>query len=34
METRKNNILIPVDFGEQSMIALDQSYNIAKMSKA
>ena len=34
METRNNNILIPVDFGEQSMIAIDQSYNIARMANA
>lgn len=34
MEERSNNILIPVDFGEQSMIAIDQSYNIARMANA
>ncbi|PKP19384.1 MAG: hypothetical protein CVU05_11475 [Bacteroidetes bacterium HGW-Bacteroidetes-21] len=34
MELRSNNILIPVDFGDQSMIAIDQSYNIARMANA
>jgi nucleotide-binding universal stress UspA family protein len=34
METRENKILIPVDFGEQSLIAIDQSYNIARMVNA
>jgi nucleotide-binding universal stress UspA family protein len=34
METRANKILIPFDFSEQSTIALDQSYNIAKMANA
>lgn len=34
METRENKILIPVDFGEQSLIAVDQSYNIARMVNA
>ncbi|NCO54794.1 MAG: universal stress protein [Bacteroidetes bacterium] len=34
METRENKILIPFDFGEQSTIALDQSYNIARMIDA
>ncbi|NMC99907.1 MAG: universal stress protein, partial [Bacteroidales bacterium] len=34
METRENKILVPVDFGEQSLIALDQSYNIARMVNA
>jgi len=34
METRENKILIPFDFSEQSTIALDQSYNIAKMANA
>lgn len=34
MEIRNNNILIPVDFGEQSRIAIDQSYNIARMAQA
>lgn len=34
MELRSNNILIPVDFGDQSMVAIDQSYNIARMAKA
>lgn len=34
MEIRNNNILIPVDFGEQSRIAIEQSYNIARMAQA
>jgi nucleotide-binding universal stress UspA family protein len=34
MENRANKILVPVDFGEQSLIALDQSYNIARMVNA
>jgi nucleotide-binding universal stress UspA family protein len=34
METRENKILIPVDFSEQSLIAVDQSYNIARMVNA
>lgn len=34
MENAANNILIPVDFSEQSQIAIEQSYNIARMSKA
>lgn len=34
METRENKILVPVDFGEQSLIALDQSYNVARMVNA
>jgi len=34
MEKRNNNILIPVDFSEQSLIAVEQSYNIAKMAEA
>lgn len=34
METRANRILVPFDFSEQSTIALDQSYNVAKMVKA
>ncbi len=34
METRENKILLPFDFGEQSTIALDQSYNIARMINA
>lgn len=34
METRENKILVPIDFGEQSLIALDQSYNVARMVNA
>lgn len=29
MESRTNNILVPLDFSEQSLIALEQAYNIA-----
>ena len=28
----ENTILVPIDFSEQSMIALEQSYNLAKLS--
>lgn len=34
MKSRENKILIPFDFSEQSTIALDQSYSIAKMANA
>ena len=34
METNKNKIVVPLDFHEQSMIALEQSRNIAKYMKA
>lgn len=34
MESRENKILIPFDFSEQSTIALEQSFNIAKMASA
>ncbi len=34
MESTENKILIPFDFGEQSLIAIDQSYNVAKMANA
>lgn len=30
----KNHILVPVDFSEQSLIALSQSYNLAKLTMA
>lgn len=30
----KNTILVPIDFSEQSMIALEQSYNLAKLSQS
>lgn len=30
MPAAKNQILVPVDFSEQSLIALDQSYNLAR----
>lgn len=34
MSAKKNKILVPVDFSEQSLIALSQSYNIAKKTNA
>ena len=34
MPASKNQILVPVDFSEQSLIALDQSYNLAREIKA
>ncbi len=34
MNNRTNNILVPIDFSEQSLIALDQSYNIAKIAES
>ncbi len=34
MDTINDSILVPVDFREQSMIALKQSYNIAKLINA
>lgn len=34
MSLAKNNILVPVDFSEQSLIALSQSYNLAREYKA
>ena len=34
MPTLKNLILVPVDFSEQSLIALSQSYNLARVTKA
>src|SRR6185436_9408580 len=30
----KNHILVPIDFSEQSLIALGQSYNLAKLTRA
>ena len=30
----KNRILVPVDFSAQSLIALGQSYNLARLTKA
>jgi len=32
--TLKNHILVPVDFSPQSLIALGQSYNLARLTKA
>jgi len=34
MATYNNHILVPIDFSEQSLIALDQSYNLARLTKA
>ncbi len=34
MSLLKNKILVPLDFSEQSLIALEQSYNLAKISRA
>lgn len=34
METRTNNILVPIDFSEQSIITLGQTYNIAKLAQS
>ncbi len=31
MNLKSNHILIPVDFSEQSLIAISQSYNIARL---
>ncbi|MFM8432394.1 MAG: universal stress protein [Bacteroidota bacterium] len=34
MATSKNRILVPVDFSDQSLIALEQSYNLARLTSA
>ena len=34
MASLKNHILVPVDFSEQSQIALRQSYNLARLTRA
>ncbi|MBK7964508.1 MAG: universal stress protein [Bacteroidetes bacterium] len=34
MSIEKRNIIVPIDFSEQSKIALSQTYNLAKMAKA
>lgn len=34
MSTKNNHILVPVDFSEQSLIALSQSYNLTRLTKA
>jgi nucleotide-binding universal stress UspA family protein len=34
MENSENKILVPFDFGEQSLVALEQSYSLAKMVDA
>jgi nucleotide-binding universal stress UspA family protein len=34
MANLKNHILVPIDFSEQSLIALGQSYNLARLTRA
>jgi nucleotide-binding universal stress UspA family protein len=34
MAQPKNHILVPIDFSDQSLIALGQSYNLARLNKA
>ena len=34
MAVFKNHILVPVDFSDQSLIALGQSFNLARLTKA
>ena len=34
MGVNKNHILVPIDFSDQSLIALKQSYNLARLTKA
>ena len=34
MASFRNHILVPIDFSEQSLIALGQSYNLARLTKA
>ncbi|XQP85397.1 MAG: universal stress protein [Candidatus Pollutiaquabacter aromativorans] len=34
MAQPKNHILVPIDFSEQSLIALGQSYNLARLNRA
>ena len=34
MKSTPNHILVPIDFSEQSLISLGQSYNIARLSRA
>lgn len=34
MGINKNHILVPIDFSDQSLIALKQSYNLARLTKA
>ncbi len=34
MPTTDNTILVPIDFSEQSLIALGQSYNLARLTRA
>lgn len=34
MASLKNHILVPIDFSEQSLISLSQSYNLSRLTKA
>jgi nucleotide-binding universal stress UspA family protein len=34
MSSEKRNIIVPVDFSDQSKIAVNQTYNLAKMAHA
>ncbi len=34
MTNYNNHILVPIDFSEQSLIALEQSYNLARLTMA
>ncbi|HNA59327.1 MAG TPA: universal stress protein, partial [Chitinophagales bacterium] len=34
MATEKRHIIVPIDFSEQSRIALSQTFNLARMSNA
>jgi nucleotide-binding universal stress UspA family protein len=34
MKNYNNHILVPIDFSEQALIALDQSYNLARLTNA
>ena len=33
MENQISTILVPIDFSEQSLVALEQSYNLARLGK-
>ncbi|MBL0341002.1 MAG: universal stress protein [Bacteroidetes bacterium] len=34
MSTKTGQIIVPIDFGEQSLLALSQSYNLARLTKS
>ncbi|MFM2135962.1 MAG: hypothetical protein RL021_1362, partial [Bacteroidota bacterium] len=34
MATSKNRILVPIDFSDQSLIALEQSFNLSRLTNA